>query len=111
MDKPTAKAEYRTVLDEICEDYCTSGKYCILKELLVAQHPARRLLVQIKCVDKFKFEQSRDTGTDIGWKSAMQVWVADGYAAAFDTVYGEDIRFRDIYRRTLAGQADNTKET
>jgi hypothetical protein len=61
------KAEYRRLLDEIGADYCKEGCYCIFKEFLLASHPSRRLLVQLKCCDKAKFLWSKDKGSDIGW--------------------------------------------
>lgn len=92
------EAEYRRLLDEIGEEYCKDGCYCIFKEFLIAAHPSRRLLYQLKAMDKFKFERSKRDGKDIGWKATMNLWIEEGHAAKFAQCYADQKRFRDIYR-------------
>jgi hypothetical protein len=96
--KAVDKQEYRRLLDEIGEDYCPEGKYCIFKEFLLAAHPSRRLLVQLKCVDKMKFIWSKEAGVDIGWEKAMKKWVDEEYAAIFAEAYGDKKPFKDIFK-------------
>ena len=96
------KAEYRRLLDEIGEDYCTSEKYCIFKEFLVESHPSRRLLAQLKCVDKCKFIWSKDAGQDIGWEVALRTWMDKGLALKFAEVYDDKKAVRDIFRQVMA---------
>jgi hypothetical protein len=95
--KKTDKAEYRRLLDEIGEDYCPEGKYCIFKEFIISAHPSRRLLVQLKCMDKFKLLRSRDAGNDIGWETTMRVWVDEGHAEKFSKHYGDDKKVNAIF--------------
>jgi len=99
--RQTDKDEYRRLLDEIGEDYCKAGTYCIFKEFLIAAHPSRRLLVQLKATDKFKFERSAKEGKNIGWELAMKLWVSEGHAEHFADAYTDKKRFRDIYRETM----------
>ena len=96
------KAEYRRLLNEIAEDYCQPDKYCILKEFLVESHPSRRLLVQLKLVDKFKFIRSKDAGNDIGWDAALRSWMDEGHAIKFAEVYSDKKSVRDIFRQIIA---------
>ena len=96
------KAEYRRLLDEIGEDYCPVGHYCIFKEWLIAAHPSRRLLIQLKCADKAKFQWSEKAKQDIGWDETLRRWVADGYANKFADVYQDGKSVRDIYRETMS---------
>ena len=97
------KAEYRRLLAEIGEDYCPRGKehYCIFKEFLVASHPSRRLLVQLKCCDRKKYELSEKAGKDIGWDETLKQWVAEGFATAFAEAYDDKKSVRDIYVHTV----------
>lgn len=96
------KEEYRKMLNDVSEEYCPSGCYCILKELLVTMHPSRRMVMQLRCIDKFKYEQSERALHDVGWTGAAEAWVNDGYAAAFAIEYDDTIRFSVLYKRILA---------
>ena len=95
------KKEYRDMLEDICEEYCEKGKYCILKEFLVSSHSSPRLLMQLKLIDKFKFERSKKNDKDIGWASAMELWVEEGYAEKFANVYTEAKSFKKIYKEVM----------
>jgi len=83
------KLEYARLLDEIGEDYCPAGNYCIFKIFLVNAHPSRRLLVQLKCMDRFKYIRSKDSGIDIGWDITMTLWIDEGHAKKFAEVYSD----------------------
>ena len=99
------KAEYRRLLNEIGEDYCPSDTYCIFKEFLVESHPSRRLLVQLKLVDKFKFIWSKDAGKDIGWETALRMWMDQGNAVKFAEAYDDKKSVRDIFRQIITKEA------
>ena len=92
------KSEYRRLLDEIGEEYCNKDRYCIFKEFLIAAHPSRRLLVQLKCCDKAKFLWSKDGGQDLGWDETMKRWITDGHAKRFAEVYKEDMPPKEVFK-------------
>jgi hypothetical protein len=92
---------YKDILDDITCDTC-ANRYCILKEVLLRmQHPDSRSMLQIKCVDKFKYEKSETAGKDIGWDKAFDQWCDEGYAKAFADVYEPDITLEKIYSAVL----------
>ena len=93
--------EYRRLLDEIGKDYCPSGAYCIFKEFLVNAHPSRRLLVQLKSVDRMKFIWSKDAGQDIGWDVALNKWVEDGNALKFAALYSDEKSEKEIFDQII----------
>jgi hypothetical protein len=95
--------EYRELLDDLCSEYCEKGHYCILKEFLVAAHSSRRLLMQLKCVEKMKYEESKKRGTDLTWKGAWELWVEDGSAKKFADYYDEKIKFAALYKKIKNG--------
>jgi hypothetical protein len=99
--KAVDKHEYRRLLDEIGEDYCPEGKYCIFKEFLLAAHPSRRLLVQLKCVDRWKFIKSKDAGRDIGWEDALRTWTEDGYAEKFAEAYDDKKTEKNVFKQIV----------
>ena len=99
--RPCDQAEYRRLLDEITAEYCKPGCYCILKEFLMASRPSRRLLVQLKLIDKWKWEESSSEGGDIGWKKATDLWVSGGHAARFAETYDDEKTPSEIYRQMM----------
>lgn len=84
------KAKYKQLLEEVCEDYCPVGKYCICKEFLISSHPDRRLLIQLKCIDRYKIVKSKDAGKDIGWEETMKLWISSGCAKLFAELYTDE---------------------
>lgn len=79
------EAELKAFCD--CEE-----SYCFLRELLVHDVKyTRRLIIQMKLVEKLKYKQSEAVGYDIAWKGAMQIWVDDGYAKLFADAYTAEI--------------------
>lgn len=74
----------------------------ILKEIILRDsHLNDRLLVQIGCVNKFKFEESNRQKRDIGWSGAWELWVNRGYAKRFAEVYSDEVPFRTIYSEVM----------
>ena len=96
------REEYRRLLDEIGEDYCPNGAYCIFKEFLINSHPSKRLLIQLKCVDRLKLLWSRDQNKDVGWEYALQRWIEDGNAAKFAAAYSDDKHEKDIFKEIIS---------
>lgn len=94
------KPAHREVVEDISES-CPPGKYCILKEIVLNSGMSDRLLVQLKCIEKFKFEKSEVCGKDIGWEEAHKEWIRGGYSEQFRKIYREGMSFRDIYPAVL----------
>ena len=94
--------EYRKLLDEIGKDYCPSGCYCIFKEILLSIHPSRRLLFQIKSIDRVKLLWSKDQGRDVGWEYSLQRWIDDGNAKKFSDAYSDTKSEKEIFEEIIA---------
>jgi len=92
------KVEYRRLLEEIGEDYCEKGHYCIFKEFLIEAHPSRRLLVQLKNCDQAKFLWSKDAGKDVGWDETLKRWISEGHAKKFAEVYKDELSAKEIFK-------------
>lgn len=99
--KELSKEQYKRLLDDICSEYCPSGKHCLLKLFLLSSHPDPRLLVQMKCVEKYKYEVNKDYDTEMSWEDAWESWVENGYAEKFSEMYEEETRYDVIYRRIM----------
>ena len=93
------KSQYTIMLYELCSDCdCHGDKpYCTLVEFLVNSHKSPRLLMQMKCVEKFKFERHQD----ISLSDAFKAWAEDGYAEIFGDLYTEDMKFKDLYSNII----------
>jgi hypothetical protein len=92
------------VLAKICENQpCVHGEgYCILKEMILHDSKySTRLLTQIDCVNRLKYEESAKAGNDIGFTQAWLLWAERGHAAKFAQFFTEDIAPADLYRKIM----------
>ena len=105
MSFKVSKKQYRKILDDICQDEpcLANGEYCLLKEIILSTGLSKRTLLQLKCVEKFKYEQSERQGYDIGWEGAFSHWVDLKYADKFAKIYDEDeeLSFIEIYKKIM----------
>jgi len=96
------KVEYRRLLDEIAADYCPRGTYCIFKEMMIHNHPSRRTLVQLKCIDKRKYIKSKELGYDIGWGETFNLWISEGHAELFSKFYNDNITYDELFKLIIS---------
>ena len=80
---------------------CPAGTYCIHKEILARAHRDSRMLMQLRCIEKFKYERSERAGCDIGWNHAMELWVSEGRAEGYAHHYREDLNFKELYHAIM----------
>jgi len=92
---------HREKIEEICER-CPS-EYCTLKEVVSQCGLNDRSLIQIKCLEKFKYEQSNYQKKDVEWDGAFQDWMNQGYAERFAQFYEEGKHWETIYREVMNG--------
>ena len=78
----------KRILEEICqEDGCTKED-CFLKRMTFRiSHISDRDILQIKLVDKLKYEWSSQENRDIGFTEAMMRWVNLGYAKEYAKIW------------------------
>lgn len=105
--------EYTTLLDEICRDICPNVA-CFLKFLLIKLHPEPRLMIQLKCIYRYKGGKCDD------WNKALWEWIDEKYAEAFLQAYKEaeilylkkqmPPNFEAIYSRTLELVIENKNQ-
>lgn len=99
LDKGT-----KETIEDIC-DGCSD--YCEPKGIMSALHRPIRFLEQVKCIEKFKWIESKKASeklgrnVDIDWKKATQLWVSMGYAEAFGDVYIDEMKNGDLYSAML----------
>lgn len=97
-----SKTEYKELLDDVCCGECKGDKYCTLKELLLHSNKDVRFIMQLKCIEKFKWEESERQGKDIGWDEASMLWVDRGLAVKFAKHYHEKIKFIVLYKNIIS---------
>ena len=88
---------------------CKPGTYCIHKEIMMSAHRDLRMLMQLRCIEKFKYERSEQAGHDIGWNRAMELWIAEGRAEGYARHYHEDLRFSELYHAVMKEPPQNEK--
>jgi hypothetical protein len=96
-----SKKRFHDLIEELVCEHCEQ-RYCFLKKLVESLHPDPRLLVQLKCIEKLKFEESDHEGKDIGWNEAGIRWSDQGYAKAFQKEFDEELTVKEVYERTMA---------
>jgi len=90
---------HREIIEDICSEDCR-GKagYCTLKEIILHSGLSDRALEQIKCIERFKWQESAKAGRDIGWAESHDKWVDLGYASIFAEVYRDGISNKELYK-------------
>jgi len=96
----TTKAKFAQKLHEVVKPYC-KAEWCLLKEILVCSHSDARFLVQLKCVEHYKFELSQIMGNDVGWETSHSEWVIGGFAKKFAEYYNEDLTAEQVYEKII----------
>lgn len=91
-------------VNEVVNTYCPAGKWCLLKEIMISKHTDPRFLVQFKCIEHLKYEESQSVGYDIQWNKAHEIWIGRGYAELFSQYYNEDLTAEQIYEKILDHQ-------
>lgn len=103
--KDLNKKQYKVMLDDLCLDQCSPEKHCILKDFLISAHTSPRMLMQLKCVDKYKSVLAKEKNVDadsIDWNEALEAWSERGLAFKFNDIYDEECLFRDLYNELIS---------
>jgi len=95
------KKKYKEFLDNLCEDYCEKSHYCLLKFFLLEAHTSPRMLMQMKVIEKFKYERSKALGKEVGWQEATELWVSEKKAERFAEVYDEEKTYLQVYKEIM----------
>jgi hypothetical protein len=93
------KNDYKNFINELVSEYCPSTGYCLFKEFLLSSHPDPRMLIQLKCLEKYKYELSQQSKKDVGWQQTILSWTEKGYAKQFHIIYTKNpnISFTELY--------------
>lgn len=82
------KDQLRILLQKMRNDCsCHALGWCTLLELEVASHRDPRMLIQFKCIEKYKYILSQNARHEINFNDATQRWIADGHAKKFGELY------------------------
>ena len=104
-DRQDPYQENRALIDDVCHGCCSPGKYCTLKEVLVRSPKDARTMIQIKCIERLKYERSAAAGKDIGWKAASDLWIGEGFAEAYARHYRAGMKADTIYGLVMKSKA------
>ncbi|MFA7219018.1 MAG: hypothetical protein WC119_00635 [Synergistaceae bacterium] len=105
-----SKKNFKKLIDELVCDTCKSD-YCFVKVFLESLHPEPIVLIQLKCIEKFKWEESERLKREVDWNEAIMIWAETGYAKAFRKVWNackeknEKKPVLEIYKLTMEEMA------
>lgn len=93
MDNKT----YKKIIEEMACEKCHD--YCFLKQIILSISPKADLLIQLKCIEKFKYEESERQKKDIGWNLAGILWADKGFAKSFRNIVlkNDSLSAEEIY--------------
>jgi len=66
--------------------------------------------MQLKAVDKFKYEKGKELDKKVDWAEALELWVQEGLAEKFAQHYTESIRFSTLYKKIRNGNGEKNSE-
>ena len=98
------KNKLKKLIDEIVDTCSNKDGYCFIKEFLLHLGQDPRVIIQIKLIEKFKFERSKEVGSDIGWSGAFTEWIKTGMAEKFANLYNEDKSISQLYKEIKNGK-------
>jgi hypothetical protein len=93
--------ENRALIEDICAGCCLPSTYCTLKEVLIRSPKDIRTMMQIKCIEKLKYERSCAAGRDIGWGETYDIWIREGYADAFAKLHRGHKKVSTLYAAVM----------
>ena len=93
------REKYHKLVEEVCPESCKG--YCFFKMFFEMIQRDPRTIIQLKCIEKFKWEVSEKEQKDIGWEESIMKWTSDGYAKKFAEIYNEDLSVKEIYKLTM----------
>ncbi len=97
------------IFEDICQncDCHAKNPYCTLVEfflhILSQDGDRERTLVQIKCVEKYKYELGIKYSKEFVWNDAFMEWVSNGLSKRFAEVYDPELTLIEIYNK-VTGQ-------
>lgn len=95
---------HQEVIEDICKGECSFSS-CILRQILL-DSPGTftdAFLEEMKCVERFKLEKSREEKGDIGWKRARTLWNNGGYSERFKRIYEQGMSHEAIWNSLFNG--------
>ena len=57
-----------------------------------------RLLAQMDCLSRFKYDEGQRLGKDPTWKGALAAWIEQGYAKRFGDLFNPETPLPELYR-------------
>ena len=91
------KHKHKALIDEFAENCLCKDEFCSLRELVIHLFQDPRTLVQAKCLEKYKYERSKELDRDLGSEAGKE-WVELGYAKKFADAYAENKTISQIYK-------------
>jgi hypothetical protein len=80
--------ERSKAIEELIEEYCPEKEVnCEYRASILKSGMDIKSLKQFKCLEIYKYLESKRKGTDLGWQNAFIDWVEKGFAEKFNDLY------------------------
>jgi len=109
MSEQITCEEFHSFIECLAPCECCAS-YCFLKFYLEhSQNDSghRRLMMQMKCIERFKWLMGEKCDNDISWDSAMYLWVENGHAKLFGEHYSDALTFDEIWCRCVRDESSD----
>ena len=97
MTKRLSKSKLKCLINELACETCESN-YCFLKTFLEIIHPEPKVLIQLKCLDFFKWDMNQESSEELDMNDVAIVWAEKGWAKVFSEVFAEDLTAKQVYQ-------------
>lgn len=102
MQKTKTSKDIQGLIDRLVPSQCgINHEYCLLKKITEARFKTNpRELIQMKCVELFKWEINQHLKEEIDISDVWVRWAEKGFASAFKEIYdenGPDVPIKDLY--------------
>ena len=79
-------------------------EYCFLRFYVESSQndpTHHRILMQLKCIEKFKWFLGEELDHDLDWEDAMIKWVERGYAKRFGALYNPELSVDELWDQCM----------
>jgi hypothetical protein len=97
MTKQLSKPKLKILINELACETCESD-YCFLKTFLEIIHPEPKVLIQLKCLEYFKWDMNVDSSEELDMNDVAIVWAETGWAKVFSDVFDEELTSKQVYK-------------
>jgi len=96
------KAPTLETIEDVIAGCCPNPRgYCLLKEVVKLCGVNNRVLEQMNCIEKFRYERNEQNGGKMDLLQASKLWEEEGFAKRFSQVYEDGMKNDELYKQIM----------